>query len=234
MKEGRRTVADLPIFERLKSRIGADDSENFFAEFENRLNCPDSPTFQVYQRIDEWLSFVPPDQWKSFLKKARGCVSACGRKRYRYWEKFLDILHEAYGFKLLYTRYGCSTVRYIHGRGLPDFLGESADGNILLEVKSINYSEEECRSFYETVKRGGYFSIPTRIKDKIRSRYGSAIKQLKNGLEHYSATKTLVLMPIHVDHNIAEFPNSHEENFLAFLEEVELDDYPIDFYLITV
>jgi hypothetical protein len=109
-------------------------------------------TLRFYQQIERDLSFVPDSEWDSFAAKVGKTVSLRDKKNRRDWEKLFDVFNEATGARVLVEKYGCDALRLIatsQESNSCDWFGSSVGRPHYLEVKTLNHSDNERRSWYD-------------------------------------------------------------------------------------
>ena len=137
----------IPRLAALYDEFVADDPQNFFYRFPERLAPAGTPTLAYYERIEDWLSYVPQDQWPTLRKKIKATVS--NYDRYHFWQQLHDVFSEALGFKLLIKKYECSPVSFFRpgDTQTPDLRGSSRAATHYLEAKTVNHTQSERLSW---------------------------------------------------------------------------------------
>jgi hypothetical protein len=219
-------LEELPKFKALSVSLREERLENFFQHFEQRLG-KSSVTFDFYRWIDEWLSYIPIDQWKHFEERIRKTVNKRDIKKLRYWEKMHDVLFESFGFRILHEKMGCENPEYIFSSTrAPDFQASKDSVTQLLEVKKINESQDQVEVFYGD--RNAYDIHPTleMLKRKIDREYHAATTQL----DAYSLEGEVIrntLMVVDPDVFLHVWPKNISDEIDEIFVQIEKAAYPL-------
>lgn len=227
-----RFRSDLPRLGALYDEFVSDDPQNFFHRFPQRLAPAKTPTLAYYKRIEDWLSYVPQDQWSTVRKKVKETISHYDQ--YRFWQQLHDVFSEALGFKLLTTKYRCSAVSFYRPADTqtPDLRGLCGSAVHYLEAKTVNHTQGERLSWYDLSKLEHAEHLPPTVERKLSDAYHEAMSQLSAPDDAPSATKIALLL-FHVDHNIDPLDQSIESLVLKFLNSIEDSEFPIECHLFT-
>jgi len=143
-------------------------------------------TLAHYKRIDDDLSRLSPEAWQALLHKAKRWVTDRVRKDNRHWTKLFDYLNERKGYIFL-LKEGYENIEFIQSsnKSAPDLLGRRESETALLEVKTINISDED-------IENRGDLDDPTKgkvqkerpdlscfLRRKITKKVAEAVKQLR-------------------------------------------------------
>ncbi len=219
----------LPRLEALWRRHPEASCRNFFRLFPQRLSG-DAVTFGYYADFEDCLSYVLQDQWEAFAAKIDEAAGQLDTKQHRHWEKLHDVLNEARGARLLVRHYGCSTVEMLEPSQTaktPDCKGITPEGQLhYAEVKTLNHSNEDQAMWAGGPAQPLTPSLGFSFRKKLRKSYFSACKQLAAARDAERAVKVVVLA-IHVDHNIHSLDYSVSELIGRTLPAVECARFPL-------
>ena len=224
----KRFKKSLPRLTELHDRFVSDDGANFFRLFPTRLECEDTVTYNFYQTIEDWLTFIPPSEWDSYATKVGEVVEIRDLKCKRHWERLHDVFNESLGVKLLRTEFSCDQIRFLpRSRSpTPDLLGDSSSSRYYLEVKTINHSQDERESWYSGETLSHTVVIPNPLQRKITATYEEAVTQLRAPADASQARK-IALLIINTDYNVDPMDEELEDLFLRFLDTIEQPDFHI-------
>lgn len=221
-----RKLADfrgrLPRLADLHDRFRTDLPNNFFRTFSLWFD-ESEVTLRFYQQIERDLSFVPPSEWNAFAAKVGAVVNRCDQESRRDWEKLFDVFSEALGARVLVEKYDCDVVRLVSNSGAKtcDWFGAASGQAHYLEVKTVNHSDAERRSWHDEAELVHTSRVPAALLAKARISYEKAKRQL-DAMPGSAAARKLVLFVIHADHNFDPFESSVRE--LLQLEFARFED----------
>jgi hypothetical protein len=223
---------DLPRFASLYDEFVTQDERNFFLRFPERLAPTFTPTLAYYRRFEEWMTYIPDNQWSTFRRKVEENVLRYEDRRF--WQQLHDVFSEALGFKLLCTKYGCDSVSFFRPseRKTPDLIGRSQSAVHYLEAKTINHTQEERLSWYDLAELQHAVVLPPKVERKIGEAYAEAVSQLKAPDDAGTSVKVALLV-FHVDHNIDPMDEAIESVVLRYLASIEKPDVTIECHIFT-
>ncbi len=218
--------ARLPRLADLHDRFRADSPNNFFRHFPNWFD-ESEVTLRFYEQIERDLSFVPPSEWNAFAAKVGPMVNRYDKSRRREWEQLFNVFSEALGARVLVEKYGCDTVRLVStadGKTC-DWFGSTAGKPHYLEVKTLNHSDDERKSWYDEAELVHTTFVPPALLAKARSTYGYAKTQL-DAMPGAAEARKLVVFVVHADHNFDPlFGDGVRESLLREFERFEDPNY---------
>lgn len=226
---GTRRLADfraqLPLLADLHDRFRTDSRRNFFRTFPFWFD-ESEVTLRFYQQIERDLRFIPPSEWTAFCAKVGEVVNRCDRDNRRDWEQLFDVFSEALGARVLVENFGCDTVRLVATRDdkTCDWFGSAATKPHYLEVKTLNHSDDERKSWYNEADLVHTTVTPASLIAKARISYDKAKRQL-DAMPGAAAARKLVLFVVHADHNFDPFEGSARELLLDEFEKFEDSNY---------
>jgi hypothetical protein len=123
--------------------------DNYFTKaFEGKFACNPTGTRMSFGPLEKALQGLDGDAWKNLAEKARPWTTK--KEPLRQWSQLFNHLYEAFGYEWL-AKNGYTSIRFIDRRvkeakQTPELLGKSATSTALLEVKTINNSDEDIAS----------------------------------------------------------------------------------------
>lgn len=191
----------LPRLADLHDRFRGDYAKNFFRYFPNWF-AESEVTLRFYEQIERDLSFVPPTEWNAFAAKVGATVNCYDKNCRREWEQLFNVFSEALGARVLAEKYGCDAVRLIStsDERTCDWFGSAEGKPHYLEVKTLNHSDDERKSWYDEAELVHTTFVPAALLAKARTTYAYAKTQL-NAMPSATEARKLVLFVVHVDHN---------------------------------
>lgn len=104
----------------------------------------------IYAEIERWLGHIPEAESPCYVNKIRQAIFVCDLSRHRFWERLHDTFNEALGAFALRRNFGREEIGSVRPNGCltPDLIGKRRSLIHYLEVKTINYSQEECDSWH--------------------------------------------------------------------------------------
>lgn len=226
---GPRRLADfrgqLPRLADLHDQFRTDSQSNFFRTFPSWFD-ESEVTLRLYRQIERDLSFIPPSEWTAFCAKVGEVVNRCDRESRRDWEQLFNVFSEALGARVLVEKFGCDTVRLVATREgkTCDWFGSAAGKPHYLEVKTLNHSDDERKSWYDEAELVHTTVAPAALIAKARSSYDKARRQL-DAMPGAEAAHKLVLFIVHADHNFDPFEGSVRELLFGEFEKFEDPGY---------
>ena len=116
----------------------------------------------------------------NIIKRAAPLVTRRDNDKGRHWTALFETLNEIKGYNYLQDL-GYITIYFIpttNSHRTPDLHGKASFGNALLEVKTVNISDNDILRFGELQK--GQDGLPDGLKNKLKFDYTSACKQLNS------------------------------------------------------
>jgi len=203
---------DLPKLHELYRDSARDKVDNYFDDFDMVLSHPHWRS--IYETLERQLSQLDQTAWQEFKERTLPCVTSRDQKRD--WQALFDAFDEVRGYLWLKS-VGCEEVHFIprskrkHIK-TPDLCGQHGSFKMLMEVKTINMSNDEIkyRSGNSEIGKDGKRHVQDReigqcwsdsrekLKKKIWSTYDNARNQL---LTHNcrDTQRRIVYFMIHFD-----------------------------------
>jgi hypothetical protein len=153
--------------------------DNYFRDFGKELR---SLTAIIhYERIEKDLNRLSLKPWQQLLEKARPFVTVRDRESDRHWSALFDILNERRGYLFLDDE-GYSEIEFLDPSdiGAPDLFGRGSKGSALVEVKTINKSNEDFQHMLREEVQKEKPELSDFLRCKIHSKISDAAKQLRN------------------------------------------------------
>lgn len=171
------------------------NAANYFEDFGRVLGSPLAQS--AYKKLEVELEQLEDIAWQELKQKAINYVVAKDERRA--WSQLFDILNEAKGYLYLKSE-GCKKIHFIpecKGSKTPDIRAQCGCSIALLDVKTINVSDEEINYLrYNTEHRDNprlrvfgpeSISIPMqRIRRRIKRRIKDAVEQGRKQLFEYA------------------------------------------------
>ena len=225
---------DFPRLYELYSESDTISKVNYFAlpKFQNAVNITDTRTqyedeLIQYKRLEKDLQQLDGNAWRKLKQKAVKYVAIINKHREH--EQLFNTLSEVKGYLYLKSE-GCTEVRFISEENTqtPDLYGRHGNSRILMEVKTINRSDDErdwiranseinVDGIRHMTARGVRTGLSDVFKDKIRGTIDTAKRQLMsyrcNGVQ-----RKIVYLVISPDLSVALDSRSIEE-LEAFIGE---------------
>ena len=201
------------LFQRSNTTAG----NNYFGIYDSpELHQGTETQFATWENL---LQTLDPVSFETFLRKAAGRVSARPNLD-RGWGQLVDAVNEVRGYRYAQSL-GYTTCRLLDEQAhpLPDVEACGADGKCLIEVKTIQESDEELtlRGHVQRAEPG----LPQRLKRVLRKRYAHAVEQIA-GHPCANEARRICYMIINVDLRTA-LAEENRDLLRAFLDELQRD-----------
>jgi hypothetical protein len=217
---------ELPRLTELHDQFVSSSGDNFFNEFYQRL-FPSKVTQDFYRAyVERDFAFIPDSEWPRFMKKVGRTVEICDDIGGRHWEKLHDVFNEALGARILTTRYSCEHLSFVpeDGKSVPDWIGLGCWRRHYAEVKTINNSDVERKSWYGGDQPEHTVGLPVRMVRKLEDAYAKAQSQL-GAMPDAATARKVVILVVNVDYHIAPFDGSVRDLIRRELERIEVPEY---------
>lgn len=217
--------ARLPCLADLHDRFRTDSEKNFFRYFPSWFD-ESEVTLRFYEQIESDLSFIPRTEWDSYAAKIGATVNCYEKKRRREWEKLFDVFSEALGARVLVENYRCDDLRLVSTSDprTCDWFGSAGGKLHYLEVKTLNHSDIERKSWFGEAELVPTSKIPAGLLAKARSTYDEAKIQL-DAMPRSREARKLVLFVVHVDYHVAPVDIDVRRLLLREFEKFEDPNY---------
>jgi hypothetical protein len=160
------------------------------------------------------------------LERISPLITQFDRSKVRTWTPIFEILNEAKGYEYL-LMLGCSEVSFIRRPEshttptTPDVRGTTAFGEVLCEVKTVNFSDEEI-SLMGTIQ-GPVHGLPEGLKLKIQQDYDMARKQLfSSAIRVREPARRICYFCFNLDLSFI-LADSNKELLDGYLKQIEKD-----------
>jgi hypothetical protein len=225
----RNLLAKLPRLQALSRRPRLNCSRDFFLGFSCRLDGAKA-TFDHYAEIEDCLTFVPCNSWNAFAEKVDKAACQLDHKHHRNWERLHDVFNEGRGARLLKKRYDCTWIEMLPAqadRKTPDWRGMSVSKKLhYAEVKTINHSNEDQSMWAGGPEQPSTSGLSVAFHAKLEKTYREACQQLAAAEDADFAVKVVVLV-IHVDHNIHSLDRSRREMIDGAVSGLACEQFPL-------
>ena len=151
---------------------------------DNYFACMDEPqpphAVQSYLDWEDRFARLDQESRQNIIERAAPLVARRDTNEGRDWTALFDTLNEVKGYIYLQDL-GYNDVRFIprsseKKQKTPDVRGSGSLGDALLEVKTVNISDDDI-SLFGTLQKGSR-GIPEGLKHKLASDYATACNQL--------------------------------------------------------
>ncbi len=198
----------LPRLYDLYGRSDKTHRDNYFTRI-----LPDYH-FEVWQKSykarDEVLQRLDSDAWEQLIKKALPLVTT--RDSRRGWYQLINHLDEARGWVLLKER-GFQKIDFIPNQNgkTPDLIARNANTSAILEVKSVNQSDEDVSRLAARPLRA--YEVHHGLTDKQKQRILRSIREAREQLEAYQcgANEKIALIVVRFDSDHQFVAQNYEE-----------------------
>ncbi len=213
----------------LYDRSNKNDLDNYFRGFQSKINH--GLAREWYEKLEATLGELDKRAWDQLARKVVPYVTARDEEHQRHWQQLFDHLNESEGYLYLRKR-GYENIQFLDEvstiEKIPDIEGEKTDHKALMEVKSINNSDDEIRERNRRpprARRAGT-SISTALENQICCNIQEAHGQLKafSSAEH-AHWYALVLLELDTD---VRQSNQLQDQ----LRDIENEKSSIDFHVI--
>lgn len=198
-----------------RSKTGAAD--NYFGTYDTpKLYAGTEQQFICWEDL---LQALDPGSLSIFLRKAAGGVTAVSNPD-RGWSQLVEAMNEVRGYQYA-TSLGYTTVRLLNEQAhpSPDIEAAKTDGSCLIEVKTIQESEQEIglRGQVQEAEPG----LPVRLERLLRRRYRQATNQIL-GHPWAGSARKICYMVINLDLRTL-LADENKELLRAFIQELETE-----------
>ena len=135
---------DFPRLYELYRESEQDSETNYFKDFDSVLTIPPdkSPARSSYERLEKELGELDKAAWQELRQKALKCITI--KNELRGHNQLFECLNEAKGYLYLNSE-GYKEIHFIpkENSKTPDLIARRGSSVALLEVKTINESEDE-------------------------------------------------------------------------------------------
>lgn len=198
LSDGERwCCTHLPKFYELYRRSDKSHPHNYFVKiFPDHIHEVWKKSYKVRE---EFLGQLDSEAWEQLVKKAVPLVTT--RDSRRGWYQLINHLDEARGWVLLKER-GYEGIRFIENQNgkTPDLIGTKGSSTAILEVKSLNQSDDDINSLAAR-KPFQVFDARHGLSEKFKHRLFRSIREAREQLEafHCGADKKIALLVIRFD-----------------------------------
>lgn len=198
-KEAEQWLSNFPKLFDLYQRSKKDDPKNYF-NFKELIPWSASN----FAEIEKTLSRLDSESWERLCAKARSYISADDSLR-RYQQLF-DYLNEAKGYVFLADQ-GFTQMEFIEPKKSkketsqsPDLFARKADSTALLEVKTINESQDNLRP--SAPWRNEAVTVGRNLSEEFKGKIISTIVQARSQLDNYPqlAARKIVFLIVRFNH----------------------------------
>ena len=195
LKEGEKWLSNFPRLFDLYQRSQKGNPRNYF-NFKELFPIVYVGS-EAYADIETVLAKLDEMSWERLSKKALSCITADDPLR-RYHQLF-NALNEARGYVYLASE-GYEQIEFIEdqSRKSPDLLAHKANSLAILEVKTVNQSDEDLAE--ESLRGGEAIVVEPKLSDRFKSRILRSIRDAREQLDTYpnATDKKIVFLFVHM------------------------------------
>jgi len=198
---------DFPRLYELYRDSNQASEANYFAKFDKVLDNPNARPH--YEQLEKDLEQLDRGEWNVLKQKAYRYVTV--KHNRRAYEQLFNTLSEVKGYLYLKSE-GYEEIHFIPEKDTwtPDLCGHSGSALILMEVKTINTSDDELDWITENSKfqkgsmqaREVQVGLPHSLKHKISDTVNTAKRQLMN-YACKAVQRRIAYILIHLDIKVA-------------------------------
>jgi hypothetical protein len=208
---------DYPYLYELFSASDVQHRDNYFSGMD-RIQSPQ--TVQGYRDWEARFARMDSQSRQNIIERAAPLVTRRDIANDRHWTALFETLNEVKGYNYLQDL-GYSEVRFIPPTSspTPDLHGSASVGDALLEVKTVNMSDENLATY--GVVQTAHDGLPDGLKRKLESDYATACKQLRS-VTAREPTRRICAFFISIDRQLA-FARSNLQALIDFMTSIEND-----------
>ncbi len=193
---------EFPRFYELYELSDQSHPDNYFTRvFQNRFTYERDLTQMSYGPLEKALEQLDEEAWRQLKEKALPLITQ--KHPRREWSQLFNHLYEAFGYEWL-AKKGYTEIQFIarldkKSKRTPELFGKSETSKALLEVKTINSSEQE-------IDRRKIFPPPLLdltqgLSDGFKNKFLDDIKNAREQMEKYDVPtdRKIVLIVIRPD-----------------------------------
>lgn len=212
--------ADYPHLYELFAASDMEHEDNYFAEMD-ALQRP--LAVKGYLDWENRLSRLDVKSRQNIIERTATFVTRRDTAKGRDWTALFERLNEIKGYNYLQDL-GYTDVRFIpralkKKQKTPDVHGSASFGDALLEIKTVNISDEDIANF--GILQKGCRGLPEGLKRKLESVYGTACEQLLSFPVREPARR-ICWFHISIDFEVA-LTRSNKRALIDFLGSIEND-----------
>jgi hypothetical protein len=208
------------IYPNLYELFAASDTqhpENYFARMDDFQHLQGA---QAYRDLENGFARLDQKSRQQIIERAAPLVTGRDTTKGRHWTALFETLNEIQGYIYLQDL-GFSNIRFIPrtSHRTPDLHGEALSGDALLEVKTVNVSDNDVL-LVGTVQKACY-GLPEEFKRKLAWDYATARDQL-HSLSVREPTRRICYFFITIDFQLA-LARSNQQALNDFFASIEQD-----------
>jgi hypothetical protein len=191
--------------------------DNYFARMDGLISLGAA---QSYRDLEERFSRLDSTWRRNIIERAAPFVTRRDIETGRHWTALFETLNEVNGYVHL-QELGYSEVRFIRraSHPTPDLHGSASFGDALLEVKTVNLSDENLANF--GLVQQAHDGLPDGLKRKLRSDYATARQQL-HSLSVREPTRRFCAFYIDIDLRVV-LARANLQALIDFMESIQSD-----------
>ncbi|MCC6569778.1 MAG: hypothetical protein IT315_11130 [Anaerolineales bacterium] len=182
-----------------------ENSANYFSLAIQREVLKSEFIQEFYFRLEKELAFLDETAWNQFRQKVLRYITVVDQTRG--YQQLFDCFNEIKGYIFLHSQ-GYKNIEFIaeiNSAPTPDLIGKDIDRAALVEVKTINHSDNEIVHIKNNSKGQGMVvrdvlhALPIALTRKIESTIETASKQLLSYNTEVEINRRIVYLYINSD-----------------------------------
>lgn len=230
---------DFPRLYELYCDSDQDNEENYFDSLDEFLKNLWGAR-AAHKRSEEELQQLVPVAWDAFKQKVSPYVTS--RDERRGWNQLVECFNEVKGYLYLKSQ-GCEDIQFIPEESnskSPDLKAHCGSSVVLLEVKTVNQSDDEIKYISgnseignDGVRKFTVREIHPGLNDHLKSKIIDAIVQAKNQFIEYTCDgvrRRIAYLVIRLDYQHARDSRDLDE-LAAFIDKQSGEEVEVRYYI---
>ena len=208
-KEAEEWLSNFPRLFDLYQRSRKEDPKNYF-NFKELFPIAYIGS-AAFVEIERTLARLDAESWEKLRKKTLSFITKDSSRRG--YHQLFNGLNEARGYGYL-ARQGYDQISFIDeypARKLPDLLAKKLGSMAILEVKTVNQSDEDIGQ--EILQRHVATKVEPRLSEKFKSRILRSIRDAREQLDAYPnpTDRKIAFLFVHMDSSQSTCGESYAE-----------------------
>jgi hypothetical protein len=193
---------EFPRFYELYELSNQSHPENYFIKvFQVHFTYQRELTRMSFEPLEKALERLDNEAWKQLKEKALPLVTQ--KHPRREWSQLFNHLYEAFGYEWL-TKHGYTDIQFVarldkQSKRTPELFGKSDTSKAVLEVKTINCSEQEIDR--RKMNPPPLLDLTQGLSDGFKNKFLDDIKNARAQLEEFDkpTDRKIILIIIGMD-----------------------------------